>query len=299
MLVTSAARRSDAAVVDDLTVLAGAYTPGSIRFEPEDSPFRTLFADITHRCNMSCRNCYIPVRDLPDLPVDWLYGILARLPRRTRVRLVGAEPTMREDLPDIISRVRRLGHIPVVLSNGLKLGRRSYVDGLRSAGLKTVYLSLNGGLRDDLYEEIDELACAGRKLKALDNLLDARMHVTVGMILIPGVNDHHLPEFLEYLLGRGVRDIHLRSVGKMGRHMEGEPFTLDGLEACLRAALGERAAGLTLAQAEGSSRDFRVGRVAVQLTEWPELGSLSRGRITPYGYLEPMFESIVANEFQY
>ena len=138
--------------------LIGAYTPGAVRFAPEDSPFRVLFADITHRCNMACANCYIPVRDLPDLPVDWLYAILERLPRRTRIRLVGAEPTMREDLPEIIARVRKLGHIPTILTNGLKLGRRSYVDRLRSAGLRTVYLSLNGGLRDDLYEEIESQA---------------------------------------------------------------------------------------------------------------------------------------------
>lgn len=295
----SAARHLEASRIDDLTLLANAYRPGNLRFTPEQSPFRTLFADITHRCNMACRNCYIPVRDLPDLPVDWLYGILARLPRRTRVRLVGAEPTMREDLPQIIGHVRRLGHIPVILSNGLKLGRRSYVDRLRAAGLKTVYLSLNGGLRDDLYEEIDEMACAERKLRALDNLIAARMHVTVGMILIPGVNDDHLSDFLAFLLTRGVRDVHLRSVGKMGRHMEGEPFDLDGLEACLRAALGEQAGALARVRTEGSSRDFRLGRVSVQLTEWPELGSLSRGRITPDGHVEPMFESIVANEFQY
>jgi hypothetical protein len=85
--------------------LASAYIPGTLRFAPEDSPFTTLFADITHRCNMACRNCYIPVRDLPDLPVDWLFDLLERLPRRTRIRLVGAEPTMREDLPEIIATV--------------------------------------------------------------------------------------------------------------------------------------------------------------------------------------------------
>ncbi len=111
----------------DLHVLAERYNPAEQRFRPEDSPFSTLFADITHRCNMACRNCYIPVRDLPDLPADWLYSVLRRLPRRTRIRLVGAEPTMREDLPEIIARVRELGHLPVILSNGLKLGRASYV----------------------------------------------------------------------------------------------------------------------------------------------------------------------------
>jgi MoaA/NifB/PqqE/SkfB family radical SAM enzyme len=285
---------------DALAALRGAYQPGQIRFQPEESPFRVLFADITHRCNMACRNCYIPVRDLPDLPVDWLYAILRRLPRRTRVRLVGAEPTMREDLPAIIAEVRRLGHVPVILSNGLKLGRPSYVRQLRDAGLGTVYLSLNGGLRDELYEAIDGLACAARKLRALDNLLAERMNVTTGTILVPGLNDAHLDHFLPYLLERGVRDLHFRSVGAVGNYMRGEPFDLDGLEACLRRALGARADGLKRMRAEGSSRDFRLdGRIGIQLTQWPELGSLERGRITPDGYVEPMFESMAANEHRY
>ena len=282
----------------DLYVLAERYNPAKQRFLPEDSPFSTLFADVTHRCNMACRNCYIPVRDLPDLPVDWLYDVLARLPRRTRIRLVGAEPTMREDLPEIIARVRELGHLPVILSNGLKLGRAGYVAKLKAAGLGTAYLSMNGGLRDELYEEIDELACAGRKLRALDNLLAHRIHVTVGCIVVPGVNDAHLAEFLPWLLAKGVRDIHLRSVGQVGHFIENASLGLDALEQVMRASLP---AGVEpeLRRAYLSSRDFRAGGAQIQLTEWPELGSLERGRIAPDGYLEPMFESIVANAGHY
>lgn len=283
----------------DAERLRSAFQPTSVRFRPEDSPFRTLFADITHRCNMACRNCYIPVRDLPDLPVDWLYAVLERLPRRVRLRLVGAEPTMREDLPDIIARVRRLGHLPVVLTNGLKLGRPSYARRLRDAGLRSIYLSLNGGLRDDLYEAIDGLPCAGRKLAALDNLLALRMNVTPGMILVRGVNDRYLPEFLTYLIGRGVHDVHLRSVGAIGHHLEGRPFSLDELEQLLREALGERAAELRCVGITQSSRDYRCGRLEYQVTEWPDLGSRERGRIAPDGFVEPFFESIVANEYHY
>lgn len=281
-----------------LSQLERAYTAGSVRFTPEESPFSTLFADITHRCNMACKNCYIPVRDLPDLPVDWLYDILARLPKRTRIRLVGAEPTMREDLPAIIANVRKLGHIPVILSNGLKLGRPSYVKRLREAGLGTVYLSMNGGLRDDLYLEIDELACADRKLLALDNLLAARMHVTTGTIIVPGLNDAHLPEFLSFLIEKGVRDMHFRSVGEMGNYMRGKSLKLDALESVLRGSI-PAGMPLELVREEGSSRDFRCGRIGIQLTEWPELGSLERGRIAPNGYVEPMFESILANQNRY
>ena len=292
-------RRRVPASADALQLLSAAYTPTATRFRPEDSPFSVLFADVTHRCNMACANCYIPVRTLPDLPADWLYDVLARLPRRTRIRLVGAEPTVREDLPELIANVRRLGHTPVVLSNGLKLGRRAYVDQLKAAGLRTLHLSMNGGLRDDLYEILDGMPCAARKLKALDNLIDARMNVTVGAILVPDVTDEHFPEFLEYALGRGVRDFHFRSVGAMGNHMQGRPYDLAGLEAQLRGALGARATDLEVLSAEGSSLDLRLGRVTIQLTQWPDLGSLERGRIAPDGHVEAMFESIQANEFHY
>ena len=284
---------------DALERLRRAHRSSGTRFPPEDSPFGTLFVDLTHRCNMACRNCYIPVRELPDLPVEWLYGVLSRLPRRARIRLAGAEPTVRRDLPEIITRVRALGHIPVLLTNGLKLGRRTYVAELKRAGLRTIHYSANGGLRDELYEAIDGMPCADRKREGLENAIAERMNVTVGMILVPGVNDFHLPEFLGWMLARGVRDIHFRSVGATGRHMEGKPFTLDDLEDRLREALPPRSPALRMTAEGGSSRDYRLGKVGIQLTQWPDLGSRERGRVTPEAMVEPMFESILSNEFHY
>lgn len=280
--------------------LQSAYRPLVRRYTPETSPFSVVFIDVTHRCNMECANCFIPNRALPDFPADELLALLHRFPRRIRVRLVGAEPTVREDLPELIRQVRELGHVPIVLTNGLKLGRRSYVTTLKRAGLRTLYLSMNGGLRDELYEAMDGMACAERKLLALSNVMDDRMRVTVGMILARGINEHHLAEFLQYLLARPrVTDIHLRSVGAIGRHLTGEPFALDELEIMLRDALKNESRSLEPLSAVGSSRDFRLGRVKVQLTEWPDLGSTSRGRLTPDGFVEPMFESMISNNGSY
>ncbi|MCB1018678.1 MAG: hypothetical protein KDC27_02065, partial [Acidobacteria bacterium] len=44
---------------------------------------------------------------------------------------------------------------------------------------------------------------------------------------------------------------------------------------------------------------FRLGRLLVQLTEWPELGNLSRGRLSPDGTVQPHFEHVLANEGGY
>jgi len=36
-------------------------------FPPEQSPYDIVMVDVTHRCNMTCANCYLPNRVLPDI----------------------------------------------------------------------------------------------------------------------------------------------------------------------------------------------------------------------------------------
>ena len=104
-------------------------------YVPEKNPFSLLVADLTHKCNMECANCYIPNRDVPDMDVQKLYAFLKKLPKRIIVRLIGAEPTMRTDLCDIIRNVKKHGHNVSLTTNGLKLSSSGYVLNLKEAGL--------------------------------------------------------------------------------------------------------------------------------------------------------------------
>ena len=85
--------------------------------QPEENTFSNVVIDLTHRCNMECANCYIPNRELPDLDKHKLYEFLKRLPNRTYIRLIGAEPTMREDIFEIISTIKNIGHRPSLTTN--------------------------------------------------------------------------------------------------------------------------------------------------------------------------------------
>lgn len=268
-------------------------------YTPEDSPFTTLFVDLTHRCNMVCNNCYIPNRDIPDLDPEWLYAILRRLPRRARIRLVGAEPTVRRDLPQIITEVRRLRHLPILMTNGLKLKKAEYVRTLKSAGLRTVHLSMNGGLDNDLYFAIDDLRCAADKCAALDNLCSARVFITVGMILVPDINVQHLRDFWRHLAVRPqVREVHFRSVGQMGRYIETPAFSLGEMFEIVVQALGITASSIRIEYHDAHNCDFWFAGRKVVITQWPDLGSKWRGRLAPSGMLEPCFEHLIANAAQ-
>jgi molybdenum cofactor biosynthesis enzyme MoaA len=288
------------AVPAALAAIPIQHVSTEVVYPPERNPYRTVMVDVTHRCNMTCRNCYIPNRDIPDMDADWMERIIARFPRRTHIRLVGAEPTVRRDLPDLIRRVRRAGHVPVLMTNGLKLASVRYVRSLKAAGLRTVYLSLNGGFDDDAYEAVDDLRCAARKRAALDTLCAEKMYVSLGIILVRGVNEQVWPAVYRYALEHHeVHELHLRSVGPIGRFMPGDAFLLAELVDRFARHSGVDPAWIETHRGHEHYVDFRVRGLKVQLTQWPDLGSTTRGRLAPDGTLQPAFEHVIANEGLY
>lgn len=269
-------------------------------FAPEENPFESVICDLTHRCNMQCKNCYIPNRDIPDMDPDWLLSIVKRFPKRTKVRLVGAEPTLYPHLTYLVRELRRLKHWPFLLTNGLRLADPHFVAELKQAGLHFVYLSFNGGFDDTCYEAIDEMPAAAKKVRALENLVQANFYVSLGMIIVRGINEQQIgPVFRRALEVPQIRELKLRSVGLLGRHMETVPYQLEDLIQLFHTHSGRRVDAMeTFAEGEYMAR-YRDGRLIVQMTQWPELGSKLRGRLAPDGTIQPFFEHVLANEGGY
>ncbi|MFP5245622.1 MAG: radical SAM protein [Thermoanaerobaculia bacterium] len=279
-----------------------AFTSRSVdrTYAPEVCPYETVIIDVTHRCNMTCANCYVPNREIPDLDARFLSSVFERLPKGTFVRFVGGEPTLRQDLPDLIREARAHGHHPVVVSNGLRFADRAYVHSLKQAGLQIAYLSFNGGFDDELYWIIDEMRCAEKKARAFENLRLEHIFTSIGMILVRGVNEHEVGRVLSAVKkSRNVREFHLRSIGAMGRYMENAPFSLDELLAIFANAAGVDPQSISQHERTETSHDFTFGRQRVQLTIWPDLGSTTRGRLTPEGPVAPFMEHVIANDGGY
>ena len=207
--------------------------PGYYELEPEDNHFTDVTADVTHQCNMTCTNCYIPNRDVPDMDIDKLIEVISRFPKRTMIRIMGAEPTMRMDLPDIIVRIRATGHRCTLLTNGLKLASIRYTRILKESKLSHVYLSLNGVDNDDWYEHIDELRCARQKVMALENIKDAKFIIDTGTIICKGINDDAPSRLMSLFKQKGIDHALMRfkNVGQHGRYLlpSSDNYSMDGL----------------------------------------------------------------------
>ena len=290
---------------------------------PELNTFETVVADVTHRCNMACANCYLPNRNVPDMDIGRLEACLAALPRRVNLRIIGAEPTVRRDLPEIIAMVRRQGHRAVLLTNGLRLARKSYVRMLKDAGLRHVYISLNGADNDDWYQAIDNMRCAAKKLQAVENAVAHGMIVNTGTILVRGVNEAAVDRLHRFVGDLGPRHAILRfkNIGALGRYdlaSEGKNLSMAEMEALCADAIGVDTAGLAAfdrikGEVAADSRLFPVDPAArpgsgiwFKLTDWQanaegciDPNYRRRGRITEDFQIAPFFEHVKANEGGY
>lgn len=202
--------------------------------EPENNTFQDVIIDVTHRCNMTCKNCYIPNRNIPDMNMEKMLETISKFPKRTMIRIIGAEPTMRKDLPEMIQRIRKTGNRCTLLTNGLRLAKDSYVKTLKQHGLRHCYISMNGADNDDWYEAIDELRCATKKVQALKNLSNNKFIIDTGTIIVKGINDSAIERMLYVFNNNGIDNAvcRIKNVGDIGRSMTDNDdgnYTLPGL----------------------------------------------------------------------
>lgn len=203
--------------------------PASKSFKVEENPYQIIYLDLTHRCNMNCNFCYNPDLNLPDLDVKFFEEVCRRLPKKVIFRFLGGEPTLHPQFFDLIDIARKYKHLPTVASNGLKYAEDSFAKEMKKH--RAIYsITLSGGMfRNDIYEVIDNQACAAIKRKGLANLLkyDIR-EVVLSSIIMRGVNEMTIPELIGIGLNnkRNIRHVKFRSTGAVGRYIpEAKPYS--------------------------------------------------------------------------
>jgi len=267
------------------------------------------------------------------MDLDRFKDFMDRLGGRAFVRIIGAEPTMAKDCAEFIRAVYKHGrtngrkHSCTLVTNGLRLSRPKYLNTLIEAGLRSVTLSLNGVDNDDWYEQIDELRCATKKLKALRNIVDRKMNLNTGTIIIPEIN-YEAPSRLKELIDREkVNNIMMRikNVGQLGRYQKDKDGNIK-LEGLVKLCADQfnvsedyiwsfhgvpyynkfNEKNTILFPLKEGNKLLNRGRW-VKITNWdtdneggiPDPGSKRRGRITQDFKLAPFYEHTKENEGGY
>ena len=114
--------------------------------------------DITNRCNLACPVCFANAGGrIYEPTLEQIQSMMLNLRSEKpapcpAIQFSGGEPTIRDDLPEILNMARAAGFAQVqIATNGLRLASSpEYCKHLVQNGLSTVYLQFDG-VCDDVY----------------------------------------------------------------------------------------------------------------------------------------------------
>ncbi len=163
-----------------------------------------VFLDVTNRCNMNCPICIATIRGMGfdfNPPLDYfekIFSEISRIKPTPVVQLFGGEPTVRNDLPEIIEIGRKHGFRPHVTTNGVRLADEDYCRKLCEMGIPMRFAF--DGRQPEIYEKLRHNRAAGeKKLKGLENLKKySRRKHTIIACAAWGINDQYMGDFLQY-----------------------------------------------------------------------------------------------------
>jgi molybdenum cofactor biosynthesis enzyme MoaA len=207
-----------------------------------------VFVDVTNRCNMNCPICIATIRDMGfdfHPPLEYFEKIFATISRQTPqpvVQLFGGEPTLRDDLLEIVALAKRFGLKPHIVTNGLKLADEAYCWKLCEARVP-LRLAFDGR-SPDIYDRLRRNRGAyEKKVKALENLkkLSHRKHTIIACAAW-GVNDEYFGDLFQFvhdnrdLIG-DVGVIPLTENWKPGEFDGAKTTTMEDVERIVRQAI--------------------------------------------------------------
>ena len=161
-----------------------------------------LRISLTERCNLRCFYCMpeegVPLRDKKEFMSTEELLLIARQfvdLGVKKIRLTGGEPTIKKDFSNII---RELGKLPVELAlttNAVMIDK--YIDDLKSAKINSINVSLDS-LKEERFNTISRRNYFTKIKENIDLLIENNFKVKVNIVLIKGVNDDEIIDFIKW-----------------------------------------------------------------------------------------------------
>lgn len=212
-------------------------------------PTCCVLLEVTQRCNLGCPVCFAGAGGEagdPDIAtVESWYRRLLASGGHCNIQLSGGEPTLRDDLPELIALGRSLGFSYFQLNtNGLRLATDPrYGLRLKRTGLSCVFLQFDG-LDDTVYAKIRGKPLLDIKKAAIARCAELGLGVVLVPTLVPGINTAQIGRLVEFAVGLmpAVRGVHFQPVSYFGRYpqppADADRFTLPELMRALEAQTG-------------------------------------------------------------
>lgn len=202
------------------------------------APYRMDLA-LTYRCNDDCAHCYnARPRDYPEIDTQEWKSILDNLWDLGIPHIVftGGEPTLRNDLPELIAYAEGLGQITGLNSNARRLSDPGFVQAIVDAGLDHVQITVES--HDEAIHDrmVRKNGAWKQTIAGLQNVLAANLYVMTNTTMLQE-NYQTIPQTIDFLADLGVPTIGLNALIYSGMGLTvGSGLNVSELPALLESA---------------------------------------------------------------
>jgi len=200
------------------------------------APYRLDLA-LTYRCNNDCAHCYnvrhsspaamekgsgISTGEAAGVGVELSTGDWERILDKAwelgipHIIFTGGEPTLREDLPQLVAHAEKNGQITGLNTNARRLADPHYVEQLVAAGLDHVQITVESSDSEVHDGMVRTRGAFPQTIKGLKNALASPLYVMTNTTMLR-TNAHTIPDTLDFLADTGVLTVGLNALIHSGR----------------------------------------------------------------------------------
>lgn len=160
---------------------------------------------VTYRCQNKCVFCYAesPVRgrkseEMTTAEVKTIIDRIFDEAHCPTVSFTGGEPTLRSDLPELITYAKAKGMRVNLITNGLRCSDPEYTNTLVAAGLDSAQVSLEGPSPEVHDATVQHPGAFAKTTQAVHVLRAAGIHTHTNTTIC-GSNRHHILDLVDYI----------------------------------------------------------------------------------------------------
>ncbi len=169
-------------------------------------PVTNLRISLTQECNFRCFFChregqrFLAKNEMTPEEIERLVRIASRLGIR-KVKLTGGEPTVREDIIEIVRKIKPYVRDLSMTTNGSRL--KELAEPLAKAGLDRVNVSLHS-LKPEVYKKITGVDMLETVLDGIKEAVKYLSPVKLNMTVMKGLNDGEIWDMIDFSAKTGA-----------------------------------------------------------------------------------------------
>ncbi|MCB9223142.1 MAG: GTP 3',8-cyclase MoaA [Crocinitomicaceae bacterium] len=168
-----------------------------------------LRISLTERCNLRCfycmpeegvalreKSCFMTSEEVIEIAQQFVdLGV-------TKIRLTGGEPLIKKDIDNILIQLSKLPVELGITTNGVLVDQ--HINTFKEAGIKSVNVSLDS-LKEERFNSISRRNYFKRIRSNIDLLIKNEFNVKVNVVLIKGVNDDEIVDFIDWTVSNPLQ----------------------------------------------------------------------------------------------